>query len=206
MEFLRALPVLPVPDLDAEVAFYEALTFRVQHREDGFAALERDGVLFGLREVAAAGPPPGFSWQLEVDDVRAVLALARDAGLPVPEGPRRQGGEEVLRLPTPAGYELLLEGPAGADGRADLRALALALPEVVELVDDEGRTQFRRVGGAWLARLGGEGPGTVAEVHLDGVARVDLGTATPDHVEELLRSAWEQNGPPAGDVGLLRTE
>lgn len=202
MEFLRALPVLPVHDLDAEVAFYEALSFHVQHREDGFAALERDGVLFGVREVAAASPPPGFSWQLEVDDVPAVLALARAAGLLVPEEPRRQDGEWVLRLPTPAGYELLLAGPGGARGGADLRALALSLPEVVELVDEEGRAQFRRAGGSWLARSSGD----LAEFHLDGTPRVDLSTAAPDHVEELLRSAWEETGPPPGDLGLLRTE
>lgn len=203
MEFLRALPVLPVHDLDAEVTFYEALMFHVQHREDGFVALERDAVLFGLREVVVPVPPPGFSWQVEVDDVPAVAALALGAGLAVPEEPQRQvGGEWTVRLQTPAGYELVLSGPSGSRRVTDVRALLLALPEVVELVDSEGRTEFRRSGGPWLVRLS-EG---AVEVHVNGVTRVDLSAVTSDHVEELLRSAWEENSPPPAEVGPLRTE
>ncbi|MFD0483122.1 VOC family protein [Kineococcus sp. GCM10028916] len=202
MEFLRALPVLPVHDLDAEIAFYEALMFHVQHREDDFAALQRDAVLFGLRSAEVAVPPPGLSWQLEVDDVTAVLALALEAGLGVAEEPQRRGGEWTIRLQTPAGYELVLEGPAGSLLEPDVRALALALPEVVELVDSAGRAEFRRAGGAWLVRVSAG----VAEVHVQGVTRVELATASADHVEELLRSAWEENSPPPAEVGPLRTE
>ncbi|MEW1958907.1 VOC family protein [Kineococcus sp. NPDC059986] len=208
MEFLRALPVLPVHDLDAETAFYEALSFHVQHRDDGFAALERDRVLFGLRQVPAdvPVPPGGVSWQVEVDDVAAALAAARTGGLYVAATPHQQpSGEWTLRLVTPAGYELVLEGPSSGTTVLDLRALALSLPDVVELVD-EGRTGFRRVGGAWLARVAGDH----AELHTgdgpDGVTAVDLRTVTRDHLEELLRSAWEENPGPVPDVGPLRTE
>ncbi|WP_432510226.1 VOC family protein [Kineococcus sp. SYSU DK001] len=203
MEFLRALPVLPVHDLDAEVGFYEALSFHVQHREDGFAALERDRVLFGLRAVDVTVPPPGLSWQLEVDDVAGVLAAALAAGVVVREAPRQQpSGDWTLRLATPAGYELVVEGQSSGSTVLDLRAVALSLPEVVELVE-EGRTTFRRIGGEWIARF----TGTRAEVRTDGVTAVDLETVGRDHLEELLRSAWEENSPPpADDVGLLRTE
>ncbi|WP_432544777.1 VOC family protein [Kineococcus sp. SYSU DK002] len=203
MEFLRALPVLPVRDLDAEVAFYEALSFHVQHREDGFAALERDQVLFGLRAVDVTVPPPGLSWQLEVDDVAGVLEAALSAGVVVREAPRQQpSGDWTLRLATPAGYELVVEGRSSGSTVLDLRALALSLPDVVELVD-EGRTTFRRIGGDWIARF----TGTLAEIRTDGVVEVDLGAVGRDHLEELLRSAWEEHGPPPADgVGPLRTE
>ncbi|MEZ0166438.1 VOC family protein [Kineococcus sp. LSe6-4] len=208
MEFLRALPVLPVHDLDAETAFYEALSFHVQHREDGFAALERDRVLFGLRRVAAgvAVPPAGLSWQLEVDDVAQAVAVARAGGLLVREAPRRQEtGEWTVRVLTPAGYELVLEGPSSGTTVLDLRALALSLPDVVELADG-GWTGFRRIGGAWLARVAGDD----AELHTGdgpgGVTAVDLRTITREHLEELVRSAWEDNPGQVADVGPLRTE
>ncbi|GAA0315962.1 hypothetical protein [Kineococcus aurantiacus] len=202
MEFLRALPVLPVHDLDAEVAFYEGLSFHVQHREGDFAALERDRVLFGLRRAAVDVPPPGLSWQLEVDDVPAVLAVALAAGIVVREEPHEQpSGEWTLRLVTPAGYELVVEGPAAPARVQDLRSLALALPDVVELAED-GWTGFRRVGGPWLARVAGDR----AEVRAEGITTVDLVTADPAHLEELLRTAWEENPPPPPETGPLRTE
>lgn len=208
MEFLRALPVLPVHDLDAETTFYEALMFHVQHRDDDFAALESGGVLFGLRRtpVEVTVPPAGLSWQLQVDDVAEVLAAVRGGGLYVRETPHQQdGGQWTVRLATPAGYELLLEGPSTGTTVLDLRALALSLPDVVELVD-EGRTGFRRMGGAWLARVAGDH----AELHTgegpDGITAVDLRTVTRDHLEELLRSAWEENPGPVPNVGPLRRE
>lgn len=203
MEFLRALPVLPVHDLDAEVAFYESLSFRVQHREDGFAALEAGRVLFGLRAADVTVPPPGLSWQLEVDDVAGVLAAALAAGVVVREAPRQQPSSDwTLRLATPAGYELVVEGRSSGSTVLDLRALALSLPDVVELVED-GRTTFRRIGGDWIARFTGTG----AEIRTGGVTAVDLEAVGRDHLEELLRSAWEEHTPrPVGDVGPLRME
>ncbi|WP_432561976.1 VOC family protein [Kineococcus sp. SYSU DK003] len=190
MEFLRALPVLPVHDLDAETAFYERLTFHVQHRDDDFVALERDRALFGLRRVDAdvTVPPPGLSWQFEVDDVPGVLAAALAAGVVVHEEPQRQpSGDWTLRLQTPAGYELVVEGPASSPARPDLRALALTLPEVVEL-QEEGWLEYRRVGGPWIARISATG----VEVRTGGVTAVDLARSTSDHLEELLRAAWRR--------------
>lgn len=202
MEYLRALPVLPVHDLAAETAFYEALMFHVQHREEDFVALERDLVLFGLRRSDAVVPAPGFSWQLEVDDVAAVLTAAHEAGLVVREEPQRQpSGDWTLRLQTPAGYELVVEGPAPRAQQLDLRALALALPDVVELTE-AGWTQYRRVGGGWVART----DGSRTEIRAEGVTEVDLATASAGHVEELLRSAWDESAPPPPEVGPLRTE
>ena len=43
MKLLRALPALPVKDVEAAVLFYnERLGFSVKHKEDFFARLERD--------------------------------------------------------------------------------------------------------------------------------------------------------------------
>ncbi len=208
MEFLRALPVLPVHDLDAETTFYEALMFHVQHRDDDFVALESGGVLFGLRRTPAevTVPPAGLSWQLQVDDVAEVLAAVRGGGLYVRETPHQQdGGQWTVRLATPGRLRAAPRRPSTGTTVLDLRALALSLPDVVELVD-EGRTGFRRMGGAWLARVAGDH----AELHTgegpDGITAVDLRTVTRDHLEELLRSAWEENPGPVPNVGPLRRE
>jgi uncharacterized glyoxalase superfamily protein PhnB/catechol 2,3-dioxygenase-like lactoylglutathione lyase family enzyme len=83
-----------VDDVDAAVAFYEQLKFRVTaHPAPGFAALDRDGVQLFLNAPGAGGagqtladgakPEPG-GWnriQLAVDDLDAALSELRQAGV-----------------------------------------------------------------------------------------------------------------------------
>lgn len=94
----------------------------------------------------------------------------------------------------------------------DVRAIALALPEVVE-VDHHGRRAFRLTPGGQLATLWSE---TELNVLLDESAaraaeggacsllwwgkqlsgvRVDLPAATPDLVADLLEEAWARRAP-----------
>lgn len=203
MTFVRALPVLPVRDLAAEVAFYESLGFAATHPEDGFVSLEYDGVLFGLRRVGTPVPPDGLAWQLEVTDVHVLHDLVRAQGVVVVEEPRRQPwGEWTLRVRTPNDYVLVLEGGGATAELADVRGLALSLPEVVELRDDDGLT-YRRAHGPVLARVRGE---RVEVTGPEGQDSLDLRTVSAASLEEALRTSWELNGPPPADVGPMRTE
>jgi uncharacterized glyoxalase superfamily protein PhnB/catechol 2,3-dioxygenase-like lactoylglutathione lyase family enzyme len=99
-----------VNDVDAAVAFYEQLKFRVKSRPArGFAALVRDGVQLFLNAPGAGGagqtladgaePEPG-GWnriQLTVDDLDQALSELKQAGLPargdIVEG---KGGRQFL--------------------------------------------------------------------------------------------------------------
>jgi uncharacterized glyoxalase superfamily protein PhnB/catechol 2,3-dioxygenase-like lactoylglutathione lyase family enzyme len=105
-----------VDDVDAAVAFYEHLNFRVTaHPAPGFAALDRDGIQLFLNAPGAGGagqtladgakPEPG-GWnriQLAVDDLDAAISELRQAGVDfrsdVVEG---KGGRQVL-LKDPSG-------------------------------------------------------------------------------------------------------
>ena len=94
----------------------------------------------------------------------------------------------------------------------EVRAIALALPEVIE-VDHHGRRAFRLTPGGQLATqwsetelnvLLDESAARAAEggpcsllwwgEQLSGV-RVDLPAATPDLVTELLQEAWDRRAP-----------
>ena len=94
----------------------------------------------------------------------------------------------------------------------EVRALALALPEVIE-VDHHGRRAFRLTPGGQIATqwsetqlnvLLDESAARAAEggpcsllwwgKQLSGV-RVDLSAATPDLVAELLEEAWARRAP-----------
>lgn len=109
-------PVLPVADLVAEVGFYVALGFVTEHAEDGFVALAAGDVLFGLH-ASEAPVPEGLAWQIAVQDVAVAHRVALRQGLDVAEEPLPQPwGEWTLRLRTPSGYLLTLEGPPPARG------------------------------------------------------------------------------------------
>lgn len=111
--FTRLQPILFVADLEAEVAFYAALGFTVQHREPGFVGLCRDQILFGLQHrdgTAFDGGQP-LIWQIGTDDIGAVHDRCRRAGLAVVEGPQLQTwGEWLMTLMSPNGYRVVIEG------------------------------------------------------------------------------------------------
>lgn len=73
---------LPMPDLDAAVAFYEALGLRRVHGTNQMAALQLRGgthlVLTASDEATAGGPAP---FDLMVDDLDGLHAAATAAGL-----------------------------------------------------------------------------------------------------------------------------
>ncbi len=111
--FTRLQPVLFVADLDAEVRFYEALGFTIQHREPGFVGLCHDDILFGLqhRESVTHGEAQPLIWQIGTDDIGAVHERCREMGLPVLAGPQLQAwGEWVMALTSPNGYRVVIEG------------------------------------------------------------------------------------------------
>ncbi len=110
----RLQPVLFVADLDAEIAFYLALGFEVQYQEPGFAGLAwADRILFGLQrqDGATFDAAQPLIWQIGTDDIDAVHQRCSQAGLPVIKTPERQGwGEWLMRLRSPNGYQVVIEG------------------------------------------------------------------------------------------------
>ncbi|MFE9404305.1 VOC family protein [Streptomyces sp. NPDC006530] len=120
--FKRLLPVLPVVDVEGEVAFYAALGFTAEITHSGFTSLRCGPVLFGVqkpRVVEYRVPPWDLAWQIEVSDVHAVHDLALRRGLTVLRGPEpHPGGFWTVQLRTPNGYLLTLEGPPPTRGRS----------------------------------------------------------------------------------------
>jgi catechol 2,3-dioxygenase-like lactoylglutathione lyase family enzyme len=106
----RLVPELDVTDLERSLAFYRGVlgfAVRYDRPEEAFAYLELDGAELMLQ--AAAGPGRrfrtadldvpfgrGVNFQLEVDDVDAVLRRVREQGTPImvePEMRRYRVGE-----------------------------------------------------------------------------------------------------------------
>ncbi|MFI6505296.1 hypothetical protein [Nonomuraea typhae] len=123
--FERLLPVLPVTDVDAEVAFYAALGFTAERTHTGFTALQRDSVLFGVQGSGRRVPPEDLAWQMWVKDVGLVYDLAIQRGLDVVSAPRAHpAGFWIVQLRTPNGYLLTLEGPEPTSGGGGTRSAA----------------------------------------------------------------------------------
>ncbi len=112
--FTRLQPVLFVADLDAEIAFYQALGFEIEHRELGFVGLAFAGrILFGLQQRDGAtfdvGQP--LIWQIGTSDIDAVHERCRQTGLAVHQVPELAAwGEWLMRLRSPNGYQIIIEG------------------------------------------------------------------------------------------------
>jgi len=82
----KLVPILHVPDPDAERRFYELLGLRTTYEGPeypGFIAVGNDTVEFGLsRRPGAADPAtPGLTWQLGVSDADEAIAACERAGL-----------------------------------------------------------------------------------------------------------------------------
>lgn len=79
----RATPNLPARDLVATSAFYTALGFEEDYRDDGWMILVRGGItleFFAAPEVDPASS--GASCCLRLDDAESFLEVCRAAGLP----------------------------------------------------------------------------------------------------------------------------
>lgn len=108
--------MLPVSDLEAEVAFYGALGFTSQVTYTGFTALRHGNVLFGVQASAERVPPADLAWQIEVTDIRAAHELAVRRNLEISRAPSQHPvGFWTIQLRTPSGYTLTLEGPEVAE-------------------------------------------------------------------------------------------
>jgi catechol 2,3-dioxygenase-like lactoylglutathione lyase family enzyme len=124
----RLVPILVVPDLDAERAFYEALGLRVTYEGPeypDFIGLGNEAVEFGLeRPKSPGGSPPGdreparehvLTWQLGVSNVDEAMARCEVAGLAFTvevHEPRPDWRYRTLKLRSPSGFDVVLEGPS----------------------------------------------------------------------------------------------
>ena len=131
----KLLPILHVPDPDAERRFYQQLGLRTTYEGPeypGFIAVGNDSVEFGLSRREDADPTrPGFTWQLGVHEVDAMIATREQAGLNfevTEERPRADWSYRIVKLRSLNGMEVLLEeqpppadGPAGAGCRRPQR-------------------------------------------------------------------------------------
>lgn len=96
------------PDLEASLAFYGALGFRIERRTGPFAVINGFGVRIFLAEDAAA--PTSNRWvniRIVVPDVSVVWSAVRDLGLPVAHtlGERPWGLKDFV-LRDPSGFEV----------------------------------------------------------------------------------------------------
>ncbi|HXW43997.1 MAG TPA: VOC family protein [Streptosporangiaceae bacterium] len=116
----RLVPILHVPDPDAERSFYEHLGLRTTYEGPeypGFIAVGNDHVEFGLSRHQGAGPyAADLTWQLGISDVDAVIAACQRAGLRFEvsvERPRGDWTYRIVKVESPSGMEVLLEEQAG---------------------------------------------------------------------------------------------
>ena len=115
----KLLPILHVPDPDAERRFYQRLGLRTTYEGPeypGFIAVGNDTVEFGLSRRPGADPAaPGFTWQLGVRDVNAAVSACREAGLTfevTEERPRDDWSYRIVKVRSPNGMQVLLEEQA----------------------------------------------------------------------------------------------
>ena len=78
-ELLALRPFLPAKDLPKSVAFYEALGFRVSHRDDTIAIMKRDSFSFILQNYYVQEWAENTMLQMMVRDVEPWWAATVDA-------------------------------------------------------------------------------------------------------------------------------
>ena len=147
----RLVPILVVPDLDAERAFYEALGLRVTYEGPeypDFIGLGNEAVEFGLERPKSPSDTPAdggpareadggpareadggpareadggparervLTWQLGVSNVDEAVARCEAAGLAFTievHEPRPDWRYRTLKLRSPSGFDVVLEGPS----------------------------------------------------------------------------------------------
>ena len=132
----RLVPILVVRDLDAERAFYEALGLRVTYEGPeypDFIGLGNEAVEFGLERPKSPSDTPRadgepardadgeparervLTWQLGVTNVDEAVARCGAAGLAFTievHEPRPDWRYRTLKLRSPSGFDVVLEGPS----------------------------------------------------------------------------------------------
>jgi catechol 2,3-dioxygenase-like lactoylglutathione lyase family enzyme len=116
--FTRLAPVLNVPDVAAERAFYERLGLPVIYEGDeypDFIGFGTETVHFGIQKASAANDPPSvLTWQIGVTDIESAMERCRSAGISFElevNNPAPGWSYRRLLIRTPGGYRLALEGP-----------------------------------------------------------------------------------------------
>jgi catechol 2,3-dioxygenase-like lactoylglutathione lyase family enzyme len=119
--FTRLVPILYVADLAAERRFYEALGLNVTYEGPeypDFIALGTEGLEFGLERREDFRPEAAeqvLIWQLGVSDVDEAESFCNEAGFSFEKRthtPAEGWKYRTLRLRSPNGYLVVLEGPS----------------------------------------------------------------------------------------------
>jgi hypothetical protein len=117
----KLVPILHVKDPHAERAFY--LQFGMRATYEGteypdFLAVGNDCVEFGLSRRPEANPAEaGFTWQLAVSDIDAVIEACSQAGLEfqvTTEQPQPDWSYRTVTVRSPNGMEVLFEEQVSA--------------------------------------------------------------------------------------------
>jgi uncharacterized glyoxalase superfamily protein PhnB len=101
----NAIPVLPVANLDAAIAFYEQrLGFKRTWGGGTLASVGRDGVAIMLRQVPGTIVP----WEIWVgcSDAARIYKDCRDAGVRLVQPPTNQPWAVEMRIADPDGHVL----------------------------------------------------------------------------------------------------
>ena len=116
--FTRLAPVLNVPDLAAERAFYESLGLPVIYEGaeyPDFIGFGTETLHFGIQKAPRGNDPPSvLTWQIGVTDIDSAIERCGSAGISFElEENNPAPGWTYRRLldRTPSGYRLALEGP-----------------------------------------------------------------------------------------------
>jgi catechol 2,3-dioxygenase-like lactoylglutathione lyase family enzyme len=111
----KLLPILRVPDLDAERRFYESFGLRTTYAGEefpDFLAIGNDAVEFGLSKGDGIDPA-SFQWQLGVSDVDAVVEVCEVSGWDYRVEVEEPGDGwlyRVVKVRAPGGAEVWFEG------------------------------------------------------------------------------------------------
>ena len=115
----KLLPILHVPDPNAERRFYHKLGLHTTYEgpeSPGFIAVGNGSVEFGLSSRPGADPSSSqLTWQLGVSDIDAAITACEQAGLAfevIVERPREDWSYRILKVGSPNGMEVLLEEQA----------------------------------------------------------------------------------------------
>lgn len=116
--YTMLMPILRVKDLDAEVAFYLSLGFKLSYDDEDFKAIQYgDNIEFGLgrkSDVNVEAVSQHFTWQIAVNSVQEVLDICGEKNLEVVQGLKKYtydfGDVCTIIVRSPNGYNVVFEG------------------------------------------------------------------------------------------------